>query len=69
MATKRNHPQKRSSKPASGQFILALHSRPSLHLEATRNEELLMLLSDLLLEAMGMESAKNQVEREEDDES
>jgi len=69
MATKRNHPLKRSSKPASGQFILALHSQPSLHLETRSKSELLMLLSDLLLEAVGMESAKNQVEREEDDES
>ncbi|MFN0130180.1 MAG: hypothetical protein ACKV19_26240 [Verrucomicrobiales bacterium] len=60
---------KRPSKPASGQFTLALYPQPSPHLDATRKEEVLKVLSDLLLEAVGMEPAGSQVEKEENNES
>ena len=60
---------KRSPKPPSGQFTLALHPEPSPHLNATRKQELLMALAELLLEALGMELSESQVEREENDES
>jgi len=60
---------KRSPKPASGQFTLALHPEPSPDLDATKKRELLMVLTDLLLEALGMEQSESHVEREENDES
>ncbi|MCX6865907.1 MAG: hypothetical protein NTV46_06745 [Verrucomicrobia bacterium] len=60
---------KRSPKPPSGQFTLALYQEPGPHLDATRKQELLMVLADLLLEALGMELSESQVEREENDES
>jgi hypothetical protein len=60
---------KQSPKPASGQFTLSLHSEPTPHLDATRKEELLKVLSDLLIEAVGMEPAGAQAEREESNES
>jgi hypothetical protein len=69
MAPKTKHPMKRSQKLASGQFTLALDLEPSPHLDATRKEEVLKVLSDLLLEAVGMEPAGSQVEKEESDES
>jgi len=59
---------KRRPKPASGQFTLALHLEPNPHFDAVRKEELLKVLSDLLLEAVGMEPADSQVEKEESDE-
>jgi hypothetical protein len=59
---------KRSPKPPSGQFTLALHPEPSPHLEATRKQELLMVLADLLLEALGMELSESQAGREDSDE-
>jgi hypothetical protein len=68
MATVRNHPMKRPPKPASVQFTLALHPEPSSHLDGVKKEELLKVLSDLLLEAVGMEPADSQVEKEECDE-
>jgi hypothetical protein len=60
---------KRSPKPASGQFSLALHPEASPHLDPTKKQELLMVLAELLLEAIGMELSQNQLEREESDES
>jgi hypothetical protein len=60
---------KRSPKPPSGQFTLALHPEPTPHLDATRKQELLMVLADLLLEALGMELSEGQAGREENDES
>ena len=60
---------KRSPKTAGGQFTLALHRNPTPHLDEARKEELLKALADLLLEALGGESAENQGEKEASDES
>jgi len=60
---------KRSPKPASGQFTLALPQEPSPPLDETRKEELRKALAELLLEALGVESAENQGEQEPSDES
>jgi hypothetical protein len=60
---------KRSPRTASGQFTLALHRDPSPHLDEARKEELLKALADLMLEALGEESGKNQGGKEESDES
>ncbi len=51
---------KRSPKPASGQFTLALHREPSPNLDKPRKEELLEVLAELMLEALGVESEENQ---------
>ena len=51
------------------QFTLALHPEPDPHLDAKRNEELLMALADLLLEAVGMELSQSINEKEVNDES
>ena len=59
---------KRSPKPVSGQFTLALYPEPSPNLDAIRREELLKVLSDLLREALGMEPADSPVEKEASDE-
>jgi hypothetical protein len=69
MAAKKNHPMKRSSKPANGQLILALHPEAVPHPDPAWREELVKVLSDLLLEAAGMEPAGNQTGKEENDES
>ena len=45
---------KRSPKPASGQFTLALRREPSPPLDKPRKEELLKVLTELLLEALGV---------------
>jgi hypothetical protein len=66
---KRSNLMKRSPKPASGQFTLALHPEIIPHLEATRKEELLMVLADLLLESLGLELSENPAGREENNES
>ncbi len=60
---------KRSPRPASGQFTLALHREPNPHLDEPRKEELLKVLAELMLEALGVESAENQGEKEPSDES
>lgn len=60
---------KRSPRPASGQFTLALHREPSPHLDEPRKEELLNVLAELMLEALGVESAGNQGGKEHTDES
>ena len=60
---------KRSPKTASGQFTLALHRNPTPHLDEARKAELLKALADLLLAALGGESAENQGEKEASDES
>ena len=60
---------KRSPRTASGQFTLALHRDPSPHFDEARKEELLKALADLMLEALGEESGKNQGEKEGSDES
>jgi hypothetical protein len=69
MENERKNPMRRSPKTASGQFTLALHREPSLHLDEGRKEELLKALADLLLEALGGESGQNQGEKEGSDES
>ena len=63
------NPMKRSTKPASGQFTLALYREPSPHLDEPRKEELLKVLAELMLEALGVESAENQGGKEQNDES
>jgi hypothetical protein len=68
MENERKNPMKRSPKTASGQFTLALHRDPTPHLDEARKEELLKALADLLLEALGGESAENQGEKEASDE-
>lgn len=60
---------KRPPKPASGQFTLAIHRKPSPHLDEPRKEQLLKALAELMLEALGIEPAVNQSEKEESDES
>jgi hypothetical protein len=60
---------KLSPKPASGQFTLALCREPSSHLDNPTKEELLKVLTELLLEALGVESAENQGGKEQSDES
>ena len=60
---------KRSPKPASGQFTLALHREPSPHLDEPRKEDLLKVLAELMLEALGVEAAENQGGKEQCDES
>jgi len=60
---------KRLRKPPSAQFTLALHRDPSPQLDQTRREELLKALADLLLEALGVETAENQGGKEGIDES
>jgi hypothetical protein len=69
MENERKNPMKRSPKTAGGQFTLALHRNPTPHLDEARKEELLKALADLLLEALGGESAENQGEKEASDES
>lgn len=68
MEKERQHLMKRSPKPASGQFTLALHREPGPPLDQPRKAELLQALADLLREALGVESPQNQSEREERDE-
>ena len=60
---------KRSPKTAGGQFTLALHRDPPPLLDEARKEELLKALADLLLAALGGESAENQGDKEASDES
>jgi hypothetical protein len=59
---------KRSLRPASGQFTLALQREARPPLNEPRTEELLKVLAELLLEALGVESAENQAEQESSDE-
>lgn len=59
---------RRLPRPASGQFTLALHPEPSPHLDEARKEELLKVLAELMVEALGVESEENQIEEEESDE-
>jgi hypothetical protein len=68
MENERKNPMKRSPKTASGQFTLALPRNPTPHLDEARKAELLQALADLLLEALGGESAENQGEKEANDE-
>jgi hypothetical protein len=56
-------------KPANGQFTLALHREPTPQLDQQSKEELLKALADLMLEALGAESAMNQNPKEGSDES
>lgn len=60
---------KRSPRTASGQFTLALHREPSPHLDEAKKEETIKVLAELLIEALGMESAENQGGEEESNES
>ncbi len=59
---------RRPPKAASGQFTLTLHRDPSPHLDQANKEELLKALADLMLEALGGESAENQSAKEGIDE-
>lgn len=59
---------KQSPNPARGQFTLALHPEALPHLDPSKKEELLKVLSDLLLEAIGMQPEETQVEKEEPNE-
>jgi hypothetical protein len=65
----KKHPMKRSPKPASTQFTLALHREPSPYLDKPRKEDLLKVLAELMLEALGVEAAENQGGKEQSDES
>jgi hypothetical protein len=69
MENERKNPMKRLPKTANGQFTLALHREPSPPLDEARQEELLKALADLMLEALGGESAENPYEKEGSDES
>lgn len=69
MATKSIHPMKRSSKPANGQLTLALHPETGPHPDPAGKEELVRVLSDLLLEAAGMDPLATPMGKEEDNES
>jgi hypothetical protein len=60
---------KRLPKTANGQFTLALHREPRPQLDQQSKEELLKALADLMLEALGAESATNQEQKEGSDES
>jgi hypothetical protein len=46
-----------------------LHREPSPHLDEARKEETIKVLAELLIEALGMESAENQGGEEESNES
>lgn len=59
----------RSPKPPSGQFALALYPEAIPHLDKPREEELLKVLAELMLEALGAEPAENQGGKENSDES
>ncbi len=62
-------PMKRPRKTTCGQFTLAIHQEPSHHLDPARREELLKVLAELMLEALGVESGVNPGGKEGDDES
>jgi hypothetical protein len=64
-----NRPMKRPRTTTCGQFTLAIHQESSPHLDPARREELLKVLADLMLEALGVESGENPVRKEGDDES
>jgi hypothetical protein len=63
------HPMKRPRRKAGGQFTLAIHQEPSPQLDPARREELLKVLADLMLEALGAESGVNPGGKEGNDES
>jgi hypothetical protein len=65
----RIRPMKRPRTTICGQFTLALHQEPSPHLDPARREELLKVLADLMLEALGVESGVSPGRKEGDDES
>jgi hypothetical protein len=65
----RNRPMKRSRTTTCGQFTLAIHQEPSPLLDPARREELLKVLADLMLEALGVEAGENRTRKEGDDES
>ena len=69
METVSSTPMKRLPKTANGQFTLPLHREPTPQLDQQRKEELLNALADLMLEALGAESAMNQEQKEGSDES
>jgi hypothetical protein len=69
MKMERKNPMKRSSKPASGQFTLTLHREPSPPLDETRKDELLKVLAEVLLEALGVASTESPSGKEPSDES
>jgi hypothetical protein len=60
---------KRSRTTTCGQFTLAIHQEPSPLLAPARREELLKVLAELMLEALGVESGVNPGGKEGDDES
>ena len=68
MKKRRTNPMKPSPKTANGQFTLALQRGASPPLDEARKEEVLKALADLMLEALGAESGKEQSEKEASDE-
>lgn len=69
MAKGSNHPMKRPIPASCGQFTLAIHQEPTPHLDPARREELLKVLADLMLEALGVETGVNPSGKEGNDES
>jgi hypothetical protein len=60
---------KRLSKTPTGQFKLSLYREPPLQFDQPRREELLNVLADLLLEALGGQANAKEDEKEKIDES
>ncbi len=63
------YPMKKARTTTRGQFALAIHQEPSPQLSPAARQELLKVLADLLLEALGVESGVNPGRKEDDDES
>jgi hypothetical protein len=68
MQQERNHPMKQSPRKASSQFTLAFQREPGPHLDEPSKEELLKVLAELMIEALGVEPAEDQDGKEESDE-
>ena len=64
-----NRSMKRPRTTTCGQFTLAIHQEPNPQLNPARREELLKVLAELMLEALGVESGVNPGRKEGDDES
>ena len=60
---------KRLSKAPTGQFKLSLYREPPLQFDELRRDELLNVLADLLLEALGGQANAKEDEKEKIDES
>ena len=57
------------SKPPTGQFKLSLYREPPLQFDPSRQEELLNVLAELLLEALGGQANAKEEEKQNVDES